>query len=126
MEGHKELVLVLSLSFLSSIRKMPSPVSALSALAVVSFALATTVRRTDKTFTVYEDVPKPRAPGAVQLSKAYRKVGATPPRDVLAAREDGSVTAWPQAADWEYLCGIYIGVPGQLMYLDFDTGSEDL
>jgi hypothetical protein len=126
MEGYKDLVLVLSLSFLSSIRKMPSLVSALSALAVVSFALATPVRRTNKTFTVYEDVIKPRVPGAVQLSKAYRKFGATPPRDVLAAAADGSVAAFPQAADWEYLCGIYIGVPEQLMYLEFDTGSEDL
>jgi hypothetical protein len=126
MEGYKDLVLVLSSSFLSSIRKMPSLVSALSALAVVSFALATPVRRANKTFTVYEDVPKPRVPGAVQLSKAYRKFGATPPRDVLAAAADGSVTAWPQAADWEYLCGVYIGVPEQLLYLEFDTGSADL
>jgi hypothetical protein len=126
MEGYKDLVLVLSSSFLSSIRKMPSLVSALSALAIVSFTLATTVRHTNKTFTVYEDVPKPRTPGAVQLSKAYRKFGATPPRDVLAARVDGTVTAWPRVDDWEYLCGIYIGIPGQLVYLDFDTGSEDL
>jgi hypothetical protein len=105
---------------------MPSLASALSALAVVSFALATPVRRANKTFTVYEDVPKPRVPGAVELSKVYRKFGATPPRDVLAATADSTVTAWPQAADWEYLCGLYIGVPGQLLYLEFDTGSADL
>ena len=126
MEGYKDLVLVLSSSFLSSIRKMPSLVSALSALAVVSFALATPVWRGNKTFTVYEDIPKPRVPGAVELSKVYRKFGATPPRGVLAARTDGSVTAWNQASDSEYLCGVYIGDPAQLLYPEFDTASANL
>jgi hypothetical protein len=105
---------------------MPSLVSALSALAVVSFALATPVRRANRTFTVYEGVPKPFVPGAVHLLKAYRKFGATPPRDVLAAAADGSVTAWGTAADSEYICGVTIGDPSQLLYLDFDTGSADL
>jgi hypothetical protein len=105
---------------------MPSLVSALSALAVVSVALATTVWHGNKTFTIYEDIPKPRVPGAVELAKVQRKLGATPPRDVLAARTDGSVTAWNQANDYEYLCGVYIGDPEQLLYLEFDTASADL
>jgi hypothetical protein len=126
MEGYKDLVLVLSSSFLSSIRKIPSLISALSALVVVSFVLVTPVQRINQTFTVHEDVPKPFVPGAVHLLKAYRKYGATPPRDVLAAATDVSVTAWGGPVDSEYICGITIGDPGQLLYLDFDTGSADL
>jgi len=103
---------------------MPSLALALLALAFVSFASATPIRRAKQTFTVYESVPKPFAPGPVLLLEAYEKFGATPPADVLAAATDGSVTATPEQYDSEYLCPVTIG--GQTLNLDFDTGSADL
>ena len=104
---------------------MPSLVSALSALAVVSFALATPIWRTNQTFTIYEDVPKPFVPGPVRLLKAHQKFGVIPPPELLAAAvESSTVTAVPEANDFEYLCSVTIG--GQTFNLDFDTGSADL
>jgi hypothetical protein len=103
---------------------MPSLVSTLSALAVVSFALANPFRRANQTFIVYEDVPKPFIPGPVLLLKAYQKYGATPPRDLLDAVTEGSVTATPEAYDAEYLSPVIIG--GQTLNLKLDTGSADL
>jgi hypothetical protein len=143
MEGYKDLALVHCSSFLSihqpqsisflspvtypypsSIRKMPLLVSALSALVIVSSALATPVRRANQTFTIYEDVPKPFVPSPVRMLKTYQKYGVTPPPDVLATAADGSVTATPILDDAEYLCSVTIG--GQLLNLDLDTGSADL
>src|SRR5271168_4207011 len=84
----------------SFIRKMPSLVSALLALAVVSFALATPIQRSNQTFTVYEDVPKPFVPGPVLLLEAYQKFGVIPPPEVLAAAAaESSVTATPSEYD---------------------------
>jgi hypothetical protein len=104
---------------------MPSLVSALSALAVVSFALATPFWRANQTFTIYEDVPKPFVPGPVRLLKTYQKRGVIPPLDILAAAvESSTVTAVPEEDDFEYLCSVTIG--GQTFNLDFDTGSADL
>ena len=103
---------------------MPSLALALSALAFVSFALATPIRRAQQTFTLYESVPKPFTRGPVLLLKAYEKFGATPPADVLAAATNGSVTARPEQHDRDYLCPVTIG--GQTLNLDFDTGSADL
>jgi hypothetical protein len=96
---------------------MPSLVSALSALAVMSFALAN--------FTIYEDVPKPFVPRPVRLLKTYQKRGVIPPPEILAAAvEISTVTAVPEEDDFEYLCSVTIG--GQTLNLDFDTGSADL
>jgi hypothetical protein len=104
---------------------MPSLVSALSALAVVSFALATPIWRANQTFTIYEEVPKPFVPGPVRLLKRYRKYGIIPPPEALAAAvASSSVTATPYQNDWYYLCPVIIG--GQTLNLDFDTGSADL
>ena len=110
----------------SFIRKMPLLVSALSALAVVSFALATPIWRTNQTFTIYEEVPKPFVPGPVRLLQTYRKYGIIPPPEALAAAAvaSSSVTATPTQYDLYYLCPVTIG--GQTLNLDFDTGSADL
>jgi len=54
---------------------MPLLVSALSVLAVVSFALATPIWHANQTFTIYEKVPKPFVMGLVRLLKTYRKYG---------------------------------------------------
>jgi aspergillopepsin I len=103
---------------------MPSLLSSLSALAIVSLASATPIRRAKQAFTVHEDVAKPFIPGPVQLLKTYQKFGVATPPDVLAAAADGSVTATPEQYDAEYLCPVTIG--GQTLNLDFDTGSADL
>jgi aspergillopepsin I len=104
---------------------MPSLVSALSALAVVSFALATPIWRTNQTFTIHEEVRKPFVPGPVHLLKRYRKYGIIPPSEALAAAvASSSVTATPYQYDWFYLCPVTIG--GQTLNLDLDTGSADL
>lgn len=103
---------------------MPSLLSSLSALAIVSLASATPIRRAKQAFTVHEGVAKLFTPGPVQLWKTYQKFGAAIPPDVLAAATDGSVTATPEQYDAEYLCPVTIG--GQTLNLDFDTGSADL
>jgi aspergillopepsin I len=103
---------------------MPSLISALSALAVVSFASATPIRRAKQAFTVHEDVPKPFTAGSVLLLNTYQKFGVVCPPDIKAAAADGSVTATPEQYDSEYLCPVTIG--GQTLNLDFDTGSADL
>jgi hypothetical protein len=104
--------------------KMPSFVSSLSALAIVSLAAATPIRRAKQAFTVHEDVAKPFTPGPVQMWKTYQKYGVAPPPDVSAAATDSTVTATPEQYDSEYLCPVTIG--GQTLNLDFDTGSADL
>lgn len=103
---------------------MPSLVSALSVLAVVSFALATPIWRANQTFTIYEAVPKPFVPGPVLLLETYRKYGVIPPPAVLAAAADSSITATPSEYDLNYLCPVIIG--GQTLNLDLDTLSPDL
>ena len=104
---------------------MPSLVSALSALAVVSFTLATPIWRANQTFTIYEEVPKPFVPGPVRLLQTYRKYGIIPsPEALAAAAASGSVTATPTLYDLYYTCPVTIG--GQTLNLDFDTGSADL
>jgi aspergillopepsin I len=113
-----------SLHSCRSFTKMPSLVSSLSALAIVSLAAASPIRRAKQAFTVHQDVAKPFTPGPVQMWKTYQKYGVAPPPDVLAAATDGTVTATPEQYDAEYLCPVTIG--GQTLNLDFDTGSADL
>jgi hypothetical protein len=113
-----------SLHSLSFFTKMPSLLSSLSALAIVSLASATPIRRAKQGFTVHEDIAKAFTSGSGQLWKTYQKFGVATPPDVLAAATDGSVTATPEQYDAEYLCPVTIG--GQTLNLDFDTGSADL
>ncbi|KAL2050149.1 hypothetical protein ABVK25_009510 [Lepraria finkii] len=64
--------------------------------------------------------------GPAAMAAVYAKYGATAPPDVkaAAANNDGTVTASPESYDSEYLCPVSIG--GQVLNLDFDTGSSDL
>ena len=110
--------LLLYIHILPLFGKMPSLILALSALAAVSFALVTPVRRANQTFTIYESVPKPFVPDPTLLLKAYQKFGVTPPR------ANGHVTADPTASNWEYLC--LVTIAGQELELQVDTGSSDL
>lgn len=64
--------------------------------------------------------------GTADMLRAYAKYNLKPshPDSVLHRRQDGSVTATPDADDVEYLCPVDVG--GQTLNLDFDTGSADL
>lgn len=64
--------------------------------------------------------------GPAAMAAVYAKYGATAPPDVkaAAANNDGTVAANPEQYDSEYLCPVNIG--GQVLNLDFDTGSSDL
>jgi hypothetical protein len=37
----------------------------------------------------------------------------------------GEAPAWAQEFDIEYLSPVFVGDPGQLVFLNFDTGSAD-
>lgn len=68
-----------------------------------------------------------RQNGPAELAWAYAKYG----KDMAAINTDnrasnGSVGAFNQSYDREYLSPMYIGTPGQLCWLDIDTGSGDL
>ena len=102
---------------------MPSFITALSALAILSFASATPIRRAKRAFTVHEDVAKPFTSVPVLLCRTYQKFGVACPPDIEAAA-GSSVTATPEQYNAEYLCPVTIG--GQTLNLDFDTGSADL
>ena len=104
---------------------MPSLIftlSALSALALLSFVSAAPAPRGKQTFTIYERVAKPFIPGTVHLRNTYKKYGVDCPLEIEAAA--GSVPATPEEYDVRYLCPVTIG--GQTLNLDFDTGSSDL
>lgn len=77
-----------------------------------------------KGFTINQSIAKPFQPGPVQVKKAYKKFNVAVPADVAAAAADGSVVAIPEQYDSEYLSPVTIG--GQVLNLDFDTGSADL
>jgi aspergillopepsin I len=104
----------------------------LSTLVAVSTIAAMVVAKpvpqvvpTRKGFTIDQSLAKPFQPGAVHLSKAYKKFNVAVPEDVAkAAASDGSVAAVPEQYDAEYLSPVTIG--GQTLMLDFDTGSADL
>ena len=74
--------------------------------------------------------------GPVQLAKIYHKYHTSLPDDLKAAvnrirskslkRSNGTVETNPEANDVEYLTPVSIGTPGQVLNLDFDTGSSDL
>ncbi|KAJ8613711.1 hypothetical protein MRB53_036853 [Persea americana] len=74
--------------------------------------------------------PQVLVSGPLAYHKALVKYGAQPPTPVVnaasaaAAVQSGSVTATPQQYDESYLCPVTLG--GQILNLDFDTGSSDL
>lgn len=97
----------------------------------LAFSLLTTAspleKRGKSTFTIHQGIVKPnKLSGPAAVAAVYGKYNRTPPPDVkaAAANNDGTVTATPEQYDSEYLCPVNIG--GQVLNLDFDTGSADL
>lgn len=83
--------------------------------------------RGNKAFTVHQSIAKPFIKsGPAALAATYAKYHKTAPADVkaAAANNDGTVAANPTSYDSEYLCPVSIG--GEILNLDFDTGSSDL
>jgi hypothetical protein len=78
---------------------MPSFITTLSALAILSFASATPIRRAKQAFTVHEDVAKRFTSGPVLMYRTYQKFGAAIPPDIEVAAADSSVTATPEQYD---------------------------
>ena len=99
-----------------------------AALALVSLTSASPVEKRGKTtFTIHQGTVKPRKlSGPAAVAAVYGKYNKTAPADVraAAASNDGTVTATPEQYDSEYLSPVNIG--GQVLNLDFDTGSADL
>jgi hypothetical protein len=63
--------------------------------------------------------------GPAAYAKAFKKFNKPIPYNlVVAAGNDGSVTATPDTNDSEYVCPV--SIDGQTLNLDFDTGSSDL
>jgi hypothetical protein len=90
-------------------------------------AVATPILDTRSTFTIPAIRNKNYVRnGTAALLKAYAKYNLKPtqPDSVLGRRQDGSVAATPAAQDVEYLCPVSIG--GEILNLNFDTGSSDL
>ncbi len=101
--------------------------SALANLASAIPADYSPVEKRGLAFTVDETIAKSFIlSGPASVAKVYGKYGKKAPKDVTAAaaNNDGTVTASPEQYDSEYLCPVSIG--GQILNLDFDTGSSDL
>ena len=98
-------------------------------------------------FTINQGLAKVWRSGTLQLAACFGKYHGTMSKDLekaakkeqkqqlkaskrndkrtpVAAVTPGQVTATPEAYDQEYLCPVTVG--GQLLNLDFDTGSADL
>ncbi|KAI9893297.1 MAG: Type I transmembrane sorting receptor [Vezdaea aestivalis] len=77
-------------------------------------------------FTIIQTAIPVLRNGPASFVKALGKYGTHIPPDLRSAVAGGSgtVTATPEANDVEYLCPVSIG--GQILNLDFDTGSSDL
>ncbi|KAI9797339.1 MAG: Type I transmembrane sorting receptor [Piccolia ochrophora] len=80
-----------------------------------------------KTFTVNQIVKQKSKPknGPKAYAAALAKHNGTIPANLAAAaKNDGTVSATPTDFDTQYLCPVNIG--GQILDLNFDTGSSDL
>lgn len=103
---------------------------AVSALLTVVCAIPADYSPLEKrgvAFRIDQSIPKShKLSGPASLAKAYGKFNKAAPKDVkvAAAASDGTVTATPEQYDVEYLSPVSIG--GQVLNLDFDTGSSDL
>ncbi|KAL8963707.1 MAG: hypothetical protein Q9183_004980, partial [Haloplaca sp. 2 TL-2023] len=85
------------------------------------------LRPRNKNFIVHQQTRKPlKKSGPRAVLSTYAKYNVTAPEDVIraAANNDGTVSATPEIFDSEYLTPVTIG--GQVVNLDFDTGSSDL
>lgn len=100
-----------------------------TASAVFTVAAATPIelQPRSKDFIIHQSIPKPfKKSGPAAVLSTYGKYNGTAPEDVVkaAAANDGVVTTTPQQYDIEYLTPVTVG--GQVLNLDFDTGSSDL
>ena len=70
-----------------------------------------------------------RKNGAAELAWAYAKYNKNPAAvhtNTNNRVSSGPIGAYNQSYDREYLSPVYMGTPGQLCWLDIDTGSGDL
>jgi hypothetical protein len=110
----------------------------ISILALVATALALpsslpveerTTIATNKVFTVSQAKNmKFVKNGRRALAKAHHRYSITPTRNsssvLKRSKSHGTVAATPEGSDVEYLCPVTID--GQVLNLDFDSGSADL
>ncbi|MCJ1430140.1 Type I transmembrane sorting receptor [Sticta canariensis] len=99
-----------------------------AASALLALASASPVERRDvkKKFTIKQTVQKPFIQsGPAAVLSTYNKFNAPAPEDVVAAAaaNDATVAAVPSIYDSQYLTSVKVG--GQILDLDFDTGSAD-
>ena len=105
---------------------MPSfyQVSVATAMLAISAAAPTK----SNTFSIGQVIKNPGIikSGPAAMAAPFIKYGKTMPPAVAlaAATADGTVVATPTEYDSEYLCPVTIG--GEVLQLDFDTGSSDL
>lgn len=62
----------------------------------------------------------------VPLPDRHQLTGGMIPVDKSSGPGKGTVPAWNQTNDREYLSPVLVGTPPQLIHLDLDTGSADL
>lgn len=62
----------------------------------------------------------------VPLPDRHQLTGGIIPVDKSSGPGKGTVPAWNQTNDREYLSPVLVGTPPQLIHLDLDTGSADL
>ncbi len=67
-----------------------------------------------------------RKNGPAELAWAHAKYGKGLRADDRSRVASGSVDAFNQSYDREYLSPLILGTPGQLCWIDIDTGSGDL
>ncbi len=101
----------------------------ITASAIFTRGAATPIepRPRTKDFIIHQSIPKPfKKSGPAAVLSTYGKYNGTAPEDVVkaAAANDGMVTSTPKQYDLEYLTPVTVG--GQVLNLDFDTGSSDL
>ena len=95
-------------------------------LSGLALASPVELREVEKFFTVQQTVWKPQLSGPAALFSAYKKYDKQAPDYVVeaATSNNATVTTTPQRNDATYLTPVTVG--GQLLNLNFDTGSADL
>jgi aspergillopepsin I len=99
---------------------------ALASATFLSLTAASPVEKRES-FSITEEVnTKFTRNGPAAYARAFKKYNKPMPHDLaVATGNDGSVTASPDDAyDSEYLCPI--SIDGQILAVQFDTGSADL
>jgi aspergillopepsin I len=105
---------------------MPTSYSSLTAyaMAMATIGLSSPLPNSNGGHRIRQSVPRRAEPGVVHFANVHRKYKVNVPGDVVIALADSEVIASPGPSDSRYLCPVDIG--GQILNLDFDTGSADL